>query len=248
MHAIIRTAPNWAFPAGSRKISKIIRRFKMRKIGFVFCIMMLLGLAAPMASAAILTLDMGYSNQDGVLAPLSVSSLPKQFSYTISTPGTYFLGVYLDFDIDSPDPDQNGFYNEQGWATNFPASGQSWEIDEPGYAFGDLWVNFKAGNLDNKLWDGVLDSNYQDDVAMALGWDFTLTSGQKAVINYFVSDTKPNSGFYLTQFDPDSDAGIYFSSSLKIENTSTVPEPSLMIMSFLGLGAVGLASRFRKSA
>ena len=118
-------------------------------------------------------------------------------------------------------------------ASGTAAAGQSWEIDEPGYSFGDIFSNLLGSTLDNG--NGV-PAGSEDDVSMAMGWDFSLLDGETAVIQFLISNSAPVSGFYLTQTDPDSGASIYFSSSLNVGGT-VIPEPSQFLP---GIGLLGL--------
>jgi hypothetical protein len=217
-------------------------RFKMKKLGYVFCMLMLISLAAPIASAADITLNGGFDNQDGVITSLSVYPTTT-LTYNVNTPGSHFLGVFFDYDIDAS---INGYLNEQGSPN--PASGQSWEIDEPEYTFGNIYDNFSNSNLDNMAWDNTQSPDFKDDVAMAMGWNFTLLAGESAKITFDISDTAPMSGFYLDQYDSDSDAHIYLSSKFNKTSPppSTVPEPGMLTLLFPGLGLAAAAFRFRK--
>jgi hypothetical protein len=158
-------------------------------------------------------------------------------SWTTSTPGNHTFIAFFDHEIDEA---TNTFFNEYGAATGSPANGQSWEIDEPGYLFGDIYDNVLAGSLDNS--NGV-PITAPDDVSMALGWDFSLNPGFVATIQLLLSDKAPNSGFYLSQTDPDSSVTIYYSSSL---NVAPVPIPGAVLLlgsGLLGLSAVGWGRR-----
>ena len=148
---------------------------------------------------------------------------------TITGVGAHYVGMFVDHEIDE---DINGFTNETGAATGSPGAGETWEIDEPEYVFGDIITNFESMALDGTI--GTVDP---EDVSMALAWDFSLAAGEIAKITFVVSPTAPG-GFHLTQADPDSDVVIHFSSSL-----SVIPEPS---SSLLALVAGGFLLGFRR--
>jgi hypothetical protein len=143
--------------------------------------------------------------------------------------GSRYVGLFVDHEIDE---DDNTFYNEVGSATGTAAAGQSWEIDEPGFVFGDIFDNFVDGTLDNSV--GTTDP---EDVSMAMAWAFDLVSDQTALVSFLLSTTMPAGGFYLTQTDPDSDASLYLSSSLSIRS-GEAPVPATLAL--LGFGLVGL--------
>ncbi len=133
-----------------------------------------------------------------------------------SSPGAHSGILYVDHELSES---LNTFFNELGAVTGSPLAGQSWEIDEPGFSAdpGDIFDNFLAGALDN----GIGKSG-QDDVSMALGWDFNLAPGETGTINFLLSPNQPVGGFYLTHSDPDSGESIYFSSSLRIDGGNVV--------------------------
>lgn len=155
--------------------------------------------------------------------------------------GSHNVISYFDHEIDEL---ENTYYNEYGSTGGVLEAGQSWEIDEPGWYFGDIYDNVLNGALDNF---NNVPSGWEDDVSMAMGWDFTLAAGESAVISLFLSDTVVPAGFYLEHNDPDSNESIYMSSSLDINITGdgpvAVPEPATILL--LGSGLFGLAC-FRK--
>jgi len=145
------------------------------------------------------------------------------------------IDAFFDHDIDEAN---NTFFNETGSVVGAPSAGQSWEIDEP--ELGYIYSDFSASDL----WD----TNYltgQDDVSMAMGWDFDLGLNEIAIISLSLSEAMPTSGFYLTQTDPDSNNGngsnIYFSGTLNIR---PVPEPSIIFL--FGIGLTGLVITRRR--
>ncbi len=139
----------------------------------------------------------------------------------------------------------NTYYNEYGETTGTPGAGQSWEIDEIGWNFGDVVDNVYAGGLDNT--NGMPFGVY-DDMSFAMGWDFSLLDGDIARIDYIFTDEMPSVDFYLTQIDPDAAYQFYFYSELVIESaggpqgptpdpdtgTNPVPEPGTAMLVLTG--------------
>lgn len=162
---------------------------------------------------------------------------------TIGGVGAHTVDLYLDHEIDEA---TNTFFNEFGAVSGAPAVGQSWEIDEPGFAFpfGDIFDNFLASTLDNT---NAVPLGSENDVAMAMGGDFTLGAGETATIEFFVSEIQPPSGFFLSHTDPDSNKTIYFSGDLNIDRDGPVPMPEPSMLYLLGIGLVGIAANRRRS-
>ncbi len=82
-------------------------------------------------------------------------------SVTYDTPGLHSLLAFFDQEIVEAD---NTFYNEYGIVNSIPAPGQSWEIDEPGWVYGDIYDNVLKGQLDNT---NAIPAGTEDDVSWA---------------------------------------------------------------------------------
>lgn len=155
--------------------------------------------------------------------------------FTVTGAGSHSFDAFFDHEIDTT---LNTYFNESGSQHGSLATGQSWEIDEPGYVFGDIFDNFEDSLLDNT---NAVPVTIEDDVSMAIGWDFTLAVGQTAEITMLLSLTEPES-FYLRHFDAASNIAIYFSSALDIQTDNSggnnVPEPSILLLLSSGLLAL----------
>ncbi|MBF7073463.1 hypothetical protein ISG33_08655 [Glaciecola sp. MH2013] len=158
----------------------------------------------------------------GISSSLNSAGLGN-ITLEFTNPGDYFALAYFDFEIDEAN---NTFFNEYGSVFGTPSEGQSWEIDEPGYIFGDIYDNVFDGFLDNT---NSVPENSNDDVSFAIGWDFTLLNDQIASLSFTLSDMLNTSGFHLLHVDDEVGSSfsdtetVYFWSALSIEDTNVNP-------------------------
>lgn len=177
-------------------------------------------------------------------------------SITLSEVGDFFIGLFADGEIDE---ETNTFFNEDFGSNGVLAAGQSFEVDEPGYGeggyLGDIFENFALGALDNGFMEESFtetSGNAPEDISLGLGWNFSLTAGQTAVVSFLLSDIAPNTGFWLSHSDPDSEFTFFFSSTLEISGGETepppvpVPEPGTLVL--IGAGLLGTAISRRRQA
>jgi len=157
-----------------------------------------------------------------------------------------WLAGFLDLDIDSS---ENTFFNEYGEFVDVSGAGDgdsdpdSWEIDEPGWLFGDIYDNLSDGYLDDF---NNVDSSYPDDVSFGLGFDLgTLNNGATWDVTFEISAINIGG---LSIIDPDSAATFYWNGSATVNKQSpepvVVPEPGSIALLIIGiLSLLGLRRR-----
>lgn len=165
-------------------------------------------------------------------------------TFTDTTVGSDTFAIWWDEEISAP------FFNEYGTAVN-PGSllaGESWEIGDANAStiYGDasydalLNENLLPGTTSNYP-TSCSGANCNGDASTALGYDYSLTSGEEEIITLTVSQTAPT-GFYLDQTHPvdgnnPTSQDVYFSLSAEEEpvGTTVTPEPSTWLLMLSGL-------------
>jgi len=148
--------------------------------------------------------------------------------------------VFLDADIDET---TNTFFNEYGQfvslvlppgAPSGATAASSWEIDEPGFLFGDIYDNLLAGLLDNT---NNVPSSRPEDVSLALGFALgSLGVGETATITALISLSSIGG---LSHSDPATPYTFYFNGYATTSDLpSEVPEPGSFGPVFLTLAAL----------
>jgi hypothetical protein len=224
----------------------------------------------------------GIFNQDGTLYDSLYdwpSGLPATYDLTGFDPvtglgviqvtiygeGSHSLLAFIDLELGitgDPENPLSPLDDELGAAVNLGdlPPGLSWQIGDPLdpdlsdpaviLTTGYLFENFVANTLSNSVQSGSI----PDDIAVALGWNFSLAQGEMATILFRIAMTAPTSGFYLQQTQPAGENGgivwpehsAYFSTSLTITRQDVdIPEPGTWLLLLTGLGLLA-ASRSRR--
>lgn len=201
--------------------------------------------AAPVITAAEIAVLVDADLTDtlnGDPAPAGVNPLTGLGSFVVEVTGagTHDVSVFWDLDVTEALLN-NGLFDEDGSAVGIAGAGLSWEIDEPGWTFGDIYTNFSAHALDN-----TGDGFGPEDVSAALSWNFVLAAGETAFLNFVASTAIPNSGFYLLQTDAISNTQIAFYSTIDIrgDGPPPIPEPGTLLL--VGSGALAGIRRLRR--
>lgn len=174
--------------------------------------------------------------------------------------GAYFFDAFFDHQLHVP------FFNEYGAVSGAPAAGVSWQIDEPGFGdgnrLGTIFGNASANALDDTNHvPGTLSNLFNDcggntpgnppdpacnnDVSMALGFNFLLAADELAIITITASPTMPTGGFFLRQLDPDTPSDVFLVGMISIVS-SRVPEPGTL--SLVATALILLGARRRRTA
>jgi hypothetical protein len=216
----------------------------MQRLITVSLLIMMAGAFSPPAAATPTLAEWGL-NINGTISlpgdalPASVNASAFDFGtglgvLTLQTPGPAFAILYLDIELDET---LNTFFNEFGETSGSAPTGLSWEIDEPGWIYGDIFTNLQNGALDNT--NGV-PIDKPDDVSFAIGW--ALAGTDIATIRWHIAEAAPRSGFYLKQMDPDSGSAVFMYSDVST-GPQEIPEPGTLPLVLAGLGLLAAGTR-----
>lgn len=183
---------------------------------------------------------------------------------TFTTPGTYALVGFFDHEMNQL---VNGWMDETSAQVGMRPTGLSFQSETPDDVRNKWFYN--GAPLQNAVEFGPAQdgtglpggAQTANDISMAIGWNFTLATGETGVVTFTVSDAALP-GFYLLQSDPgfvgtglddpSADPGsIYFTSNLEVEGGGggggepggMIPEPSTIILVVSGLASIIIGKR-----
>ncbi len=195
----------------------------MKKLAAVIALSLCLAFNVSPASASSVLYDWAFNLDGEIYEDWRSDILPMSgdldenglgtLTWNTDVPGPHRFIAFFDYEIDQA---ENTFFNSNGQSVNLPPPELHWEIDEPGYTFGDIYdhvIDPSLPQLDNTT---AMATGFEDDVSMAVGFDFTLNAGDSAMVTLVLSDTEPSNGFYLEHHDPVSQASVYLSALLDL--------------------------------
>lgn len=194
--------------------------------------------AGSSAQLSVHPLPSGLDFQFAADANPDASALTLTYTFINRTGDTLpnvWFSFFIDAEIDVP---INDYFNEAGFVLGFPGIGptdefpDSWEIDEPGYVFGDVFSNLLNADLDN---DNAVPFSTPDDVSMALGFSLGgLEANHIATIRILLSDDGDSLGGLTLQHFDASPESIDFLTVSGTANVEVIPELDSSILLVVG--------------
>jgi hypothetical protein len=145
---------------------------------------------------------------------------------------------FVDADIDEP---TNTYFNEFATTHGSLAPGQGFEVDEPGFVFGDIFGNLQAGSLDDT---NAVPESAPDDVAMAMSFALgPLGPGETSLVSIMLSQDGDSLGSFAIAHhdaDPESRTTITYSGTVGEPPPpgGAIPEPTGAVLFGAGLLAL----------
>lgn len=215
------------------------------KKAIAICAVLLSSLALPLNADTLGLFDWAfnvngtlYENFGGGIKPAHTGTFNwttglGTMNITLPGSGARAFAVFLDHEINLANAGAQ--FNEYGATHGTPAAGQTWEIDEPGWAagytpagpiLGDIYGHATSSPPALENLNSVF-SAIPYDVSMALAWNFVTPAGHNAIVGLRVAETAPTGGFYLSHTDAETLATLYFSGNVTFQATNGVelPEP-----------------------
>jgi hypothetical protein len=225
--------------------------------GLAVVFLLSLGWPLPVCAEILFVERVAYVHHDGSLHTVlddSSAEYSESLSNGLGTFGWTFTNLsgrvlddltiltFVDIDID---PALNSSSNEYGEFVG-PLGGlpviavvrrvdpTSWEIDEPGFVFGDIRANLIAATLDNA---NAVPASRPDDVSIAFGFMIgELAVADTVTVSLLVQQDGIGG---LRHLDPDSDTALYINGVATIPLVSAVPEPPTALLVLAGIALAG---------